>query len=141
MITDATSPALPASTEATHPMDSPAQGTRRPTTQSPWTAPALQRAVGHHACLSAGLAAPMAAQPSALAPLHPPPLGLHDPLTANGEEALAALLNAEVIGPDQVRYHQLSRDLVRDVLTRPRPPRLAVQLSERMGVRSQGPRW
>lgn len=43
----------------------------------------------------------------------------------------AALLDAEVIGPDQVRYHRLSRDLIRDILTRPRPPRLAVELSDR----------
>ncbi|MFI5834870.1 helix-turn-helix domain-containing protein [Micromonospora sp. NPDC051300] len=57
------------------------------------------------------------------------------------DDALAALLDAEVIGPDQVRYHRLSRDLVRDILTRPRPPRLAVELSDRMGVRSGGPRW
>lgn len=57
------------------------------------------------------------------------------------DDALTALLDAEVIGPDQVRYHQLSRDLIRDILTRPRPPRLAVELSDRMGVRSGGPRW
>lgn len=57
------------------------------------------------------------------------------------DDALGALLDAEVIGPDQVRYHRLSRDLVRDILIRPRPPRLAVELSERMGVRSGGPRW
>lgn len=57
------------------------------------------------------------------------------------DDALATLLDAEVIGPDQVRYHRLSRDLVRDILTRPRPPRLAVELSDRMGVRPEGPRW
>ncbi|PMR62140.1 hypothetical protein C1A38_05225 [Verrucosispora sp. ts21] len=56
-------------------------------------------------------------------------------------DALHPLLNAEAIGPDQVRYHRLSRDLVRDILIRPRPPRLAVELSERMSVRSGGPRW
>ncbi len=38
------------------------------------------------------------------------------------DDALGALLDAEVIGPDQVRYHRLSRDLVRDILIRPRPP-------------------
>lgn len=57
------------------------------------------------------------------------------------DDALATLLDAEVIGPDQVRYHRLSRDLVRDILTRPRPPRLAVELSDRMGVRPEGLRW
>lgn len=57
------------------------------------------------------------------------------------DDALATLLDAEVVGPDQVRYHRLSRDLVRDILTRPRPPRLAVELSDRMGVRPAGPRW
>ncbi|SCL34564.1 hypothetical protein GA0074692_3865 [Micromonospora pallida] len=57
------------------------------------------------------------------------------------DEALAALLDAEIIGPDQVRYHRLSRDLVREILTRPRPPRPAVELSERMGIRPGEPRW
>lgn len=38
------------------------------------------------------------------------------------DEALAALLDAEVIGPDQVRYHRLSRDLVREILTAPDHP-------------------
>jgi transcriptional regulator with XRE-family HTH domain len=57
------------------------------------------------------------------------------------DEALNALLSAEEIGPDQVRYHRLSRAIVRGILARPRPPRLAVELSERMGVRSGLPRW
>ncbi|MEH0934226.1 hypothetical protein [Micromonospora psammae] len=56
------------------------------------------------------------------------------------DDALAALLDAEIIGLDQVRYHRLSRDLVRAILTRPRRPRLAVELSDRMGARSGGPR-
>lgn len=57
------------------------------------------------------------------------------------DDALAALLDAERIGPDQVRYHQLSRALVRDILARARPPRLAVDLSYRMGIRSATPQW
>lgn len=57
------------------------------------------------------------------------------------DEALAALLTAERIGPDQVRYHRLSRAMVREFLARPRPPRLAIELSERMGLRSRTPRW
>ena len=57
------------------------------------------------------------------------------------DEALDALLTAETIGPDQVRYHRLSRAVVRQILSRPRPPRLAVELSERMGGRSGLPRW
>jgi len=43
--------------------------------------------------------------------------------------------------PALARWNRLSRDLVRDILTRPRPPRPAVELSDRMGVRSGGPRW
>ncbi|WP_203834857.1 helix-turn-helix domain-containing protein [Winogradskya humida] len=57
------------------------------------------------------------------------------------DEALAALLSAERIGPDQVRYHRLSRTLVREILSRPRPPSLAIQLSERMGIGTRLPRW
>jgi transcriptional regulator with XRE-family HTH domain len=57
------------------------------------------------------------------------------------DEALAELRSAEQIAPDQVRYHQLSRMLVREILTRPRPPRLAVDLAYRMGVRSSAPSW
>ena len=57
------------------------------------------------------------------------------------DEALDALLAAERIGPDQVRYHRLSRALVREILHRPRPPSLAMQLSERMGVGTRLPRW
>ena len=57
------------------------------------------------------------------------------------DEALDALLAAERVGPDQVRYHRLSRALVREILSRPRPPSLAVELSERMGIGEQLPRW
>jgi transcriptional regulator with XRE-family HTH domain len=57
------------------------------------------------------------------------------------DEALDALLTAERIGPDQVRYHRLSRMLVRRILSRPRPPRLAIELSQRMGVASTKPDW
>ncbi|WP_170318782.1 helix-turn-helix domain-containing protein [Allorhizocola rhizosphaerae] len=55
------------------------------------------------------------------------------------DEGLFELLNAEQIAPDQVRYHALSRMLVRDIVTRPRPPRLAVDLAYRMGVGSSSP--
>ena len=57
------------------------------------------------------------------------------------DDALDALLNAERVGPDQVRYHRLSRALVRDILTRPRPPASAIALSDRMGDASKLPRW
>lgn len=57
------------------------------------------------------------------------------------DEALTELLNAEQIASDHVRYHRLSRMLVRDILTRPRPPRLALELAHRMGVRPSPPRW
>ncbi|MEV6488816.1 helix-turn-helix transcriptional regulator [Actinoplanes sp. NPDC051633] len=57
------------------------------------------------------------------------------------DEALDALLTAEQIGPDQVRYHRLSRALVREILNRPRPPALAIELSERMGLGTRLPRW
>jgi transcriptional regulator with XRE-family HTH domain len=57
------------------------------------------------------------------------------------DDALEALLDAETIGPDQVRYHRLSRAIVREILSRSRPPRLAAELGERMGARSGLPRW
>ena len=57
------------------------------------------------------------------------------------DDALTALLDAEQVGPDQVRYHRLSRMIVREVLARPRPPRLAIELSGRMGVGSGLPKW
>lgn len=55
------------------------------------------------------------------------------------EEALTQLLDAERVAPDQVRYHQLSRMIVREILARPRPPRLAGDLAHRMGVRPSMP--
>jgi len=57
------------------------------------------------------------------------------------DDALQMLLSAEQIASDQVRYHQLSRLLVRELLSRPRPPRLAMDLAQRMGLRSQPPKW
>jgi hypothetical protein len=57
------------------------------------------------------------------------------------DDALTALLDAEQVGPDQVRYHRLSRMTVREILSRPRPPRLAIELSARMGVGSGLPKW
>jgi len=57
------------------------------------------------------------------------------------DEALTELLNAEQIASDQVRYHRLSRMLVREILTRRRPPSLAVDLAYRMGLRSSSPPW
>jgi transcriptional regulator with XRE-family HTH domain len=57
------------------------------------------------------------------------------------DDALTALLDAGQVGPDQVRYHRLSRMIVREMLARPRPPRLAIELSGRMGVRSGLPTW
>jgi hypothetical protein len=57
------------------------------------------------------------------------------------DDALSALLDAEQVGPDQVRYHRLSRMIVREILARPRPPRLALELSARMGVGAGLPNW
>ena len=57
------------------------------------------------------------------------------------DDALTELLSAEQIASDQVRYHQLSRMVVREILSRPRPPRLAVDLAYRMGVRPAQPQW
>lgn len=57
------------------------------------------------------------------------------------DDALNALLTAEQVGADQVRYHRLSRMIVREILARPRPPRAATDLSYRMGVRSAQPSW
>jgi len=57
------------------------------------------------------------------------------------DDALQTLLSAEQIASDQVRYHQLSRLLVRELLSRPRTPRLAMDLAQRMGLRAQRPKW
>lgn len=55
------------------------------------------------------------------------------------ESALDTLLDAELQGPEQVRYHQLSRVLVQEMLRRPRPPSRAIALASRMGVHRTDP--
>jgi transcriptional regulator with XRE-family HTH domain len=50
------------------------------------------------------------------------------------ELALDLLLAAEHDAPEQVRYHQLSRLLIRELINRPRPPRRATELAHRMRV-------
>lgn len=52
------------------------------------------------------------------------------------DEALVALLDAERIGPEQVRHHYLSRELVVGWIrgTRGRPSRLVADLAGRLGV-------
>jgi hypothetical protein len=57
------------------------------------------------------------------------------------DQAMDTLLKAERVAPDQVRYHRLSRAVVRDVVGRPRPPRSAINLSVRMGLRAATPPW
>ncbi len=54
------------------------------------------------------------------------------------ESALDVLLAAELQAPEQVRYHRLSRILVREILRRPRPPSRAIELAGRMGVHRTG---
>ncbi|MBV8992845.1 MAG: helix-turn-helix transcriptional regulator [Pseudonocardiales bacterium] len=54
------------------------------------------------------------------------------------DSALDTLLDAERQAPDQIRYHKLSRILVRDILRRPRPPSRAIELATRMGVHRTG---
>jgi hypothetical protein len=56
------------------------------------------------------------------------------------DEALALLLAAEHDAPEQVRYHRLSRILVREMIRLPRPASRAVELACRMGVRGTDPR-
>jgi transcriptional regulator with XRE-family HTH domain len=56
------------------------------------------------------------------------------------DEALETLLSAEEIAPEQVRYHRMSRALIREIISRPRPPSLALRLSERMGIGSRASR-
>ncbi|HEY3610575.1 MAG TPA: helix-turn-helix transcriptional regulator [Pseudonocardiaceae bacterium] len=56
------------------------------------------------------------------------------------DDALALLLRAEQDAPEQVRYHRLSRNLVREMIRLPRPPSRAVELAYRMGVHSTDPR-
>jgi hypothetical protein len=56
------------------------------------------------------------------------------------DDALAVLLAAENDAPEQVRYHRLSRILVREMIRLPRPAARAVELASRMGVRGTDPR-
>lgn len=56
------------------------------------------------------------------------------------DEALDMLLAAEHDAPEQVRYHRLSRLLVREMIKLPRPSTRAVELATRMGVRGTDPR-
>jgi transcriptional regulator with XRE-family HTH domain len=55
------------------------------------------------------------------------------------DNALAVLLRAEHEAPEQVRYHRLSRILVREMIRLPRPASRAVDLAYRMGVHSTDP--
>lgn len=55
------------------------------------------------------------------------------------DDALALLLRAEQDAPEQVRYHRLSRILVREMIRLPRPSSRAVELAYRMGVHSGDP--
>lgn len=48
------------------------------------------------------------------------------------DSALDTLLNAERQAPEQVRYRQLSRILVQEIIRRPRPPSRAIELAARM---------
>jgi hypothetical protein len=50
------------------------------------------------------------------------------------------LLRAEQGAPEQVRYHRLSRILVREMIRLPRPASRAVELAYRMGVHGTDPR-
>ncbi len=56
------------------------------------------------------------------------------------DDALALLLHAEQDAPEQVRYHRLSRILVREMIRLPRPVSRAVDLAYRMGVHGTDPR-
>lgn len=56
------------------------------------------------------------------------------------DDALALLLNAEQYAPEQIRYHRLSRILVREMIRLPRPSDRAIDLAYRMGVRGTDPR-
>jgi hypothetical protein len=56
------------------------------------------------------------------------------------DDALALLLDAERDAPEQVRYHRLSRILVREMIRLPRPAGRAVELACRMGVHGIDPR-
>lgn len=56
------------------------------------------------------------------------------------DDALALLLDAEQYAPEQVRYHRLSRILVREMIRLPRPTSRAIDLAYRMGVHGTDPR-
>jgi hypothetical protein len=56
------------------------------------------------------------------------------------DDALALMLRAEQDAPEQVRYHRLSRILVREMIRLPRPASRAVELAYRMGVHGADPR-
>ncbi|MGI9003597.1 MAG: hypothetical protein ACR2GH_18400 [Pseudonocardia sp.] len=56
------------------------------------------------------------------------------------DDALALLLHAEHDAPEQVRYHRLSRILVREMIRLPRPASRAIELAYRMGVHGTDPR-
>lgn len=56
------------------------------------------------------------------------------------QEALALLLDAEQYAPEQVRYHRLSRILVRELIRLPRPSDRTIELAYRMGVHGTDPR-
>jgi transcriptional regulator with XRE-family HTH domain len=56
------------------------------------------------------------------------------------DDALAVLLTAERAAPEQVRYHRMSRILVREMIRLPRPAAGALELASRMGVRGTDPR-
>jgi transcriptional regulator with XRE-family HTH domain len=56
------------------------------------------------------------------------------------DDALTLLLRAEHDAPEQVRYHRLSRILVREMIRLPRPASRAVELAYRMGVHGTDPR-
>ncbi|WP_431423294.1 helix-turn-helix domain-containing protein [Actinokineospora sp.] len=56
------------------------------------------------------------------------------------DDALVLLLDAERYAPEQVRYHRLSRLLVREMIRHPRPSERAIELAHRMGVHGTDPR-
>ncbi len=56
------------------------------------------------------------------------------------DQALALLLDTEQYAPEQVRYHRLSRLLVREMIRHSRPADRAIELAHRMGVHGTDPR-
>jgi transcriptional regulator with XRE-family HTH domain len=55
------------------------------------------------------------------------------------EPALDLLLSAEHEAPEQVRHHLLSRQLVRELINRPKPARSAIELADRMRIDRTSP--